>query len=135
MTWAFHCCSWQLHMKSLSSICQSVRLSLSFLKIRSLFFSDTVHDDSKAWCLVTGIMLYYHLEFGPNGPKSGTKLGYLSFYQVRFISFPWNCIQFWHWKMGKRDQTRPETSFSAILSSLSYYFSLKLYRMIAWNIF
>ena len=30
-----------------------VRLSLSFLKIRSLVFSDIVHDDSWPWYLVT----------------------------------------------------------------------------------
>ena len=31
-------------------------------------------------------------KFGPNGPKSGPKLGFLSFFQVWFISFPGNCI-------------------------------------------
>ena len=29
--------------------------------------------------------------FGPNGPKSGPKLGFLSFSQVWFISFLLNC--------------------------------------------
>ena len=39
-------------MKSLSSVYQSVRLPLSFLKIRSLVFPDTVHDDSWPYYLV-----------------------------------------------------------------------------------
>ena len=35
-------------------------------------------------------------EFRPNGPNSGPKLGFMPFYQVWFISFPWNCIQWYH---------------------------------------
>ena len=33
------------------------------------------------------------LEFGSNEPKSGPKWGFLSFWWVWIISFPWNCIQ------------------------------------------
>ena len=40
-------------IKSLSSDCLSVPLSLRFLKIESLIFSDIVHDDSWPWYLVT----------------------------------------------------------------------------------
>ena len=63
----------QRPMKSPSSVCPSVSLSvsvlpsLSFLKIGSLVFSDIVHDDSWPWYLVTD--------------------------EVWFISFPWNRIQ------------------------------------------
>ena len=35
-------------------------------------------------------------KLGPSGPKSGPKLGLLSFSQVCFISFPLNCIG---WKL------------------------------------
>ena len=40
-------------MKSRSSACQSVHLSLNFFKIGSLIFSDVVHDNSWPWYLVT----------------------------------------------------------------------------------
>ena len=37
----------------LLSVCLSIRLSLSFLRIGSLVFADIVHDDSWPWYLVT----------------------------------------------------------------------------------
>ena len=38
---------------SCPSVCLSVRLSLSFLRIGSLVFSDIVHNDNWSWYLVT----------------------------------------------------------------------------------
>ena len=66
----------------------SVCPSLSFLRIGWLVFSDIVHDDSWVWYLVTD-----EARFGSNGPKSVLKLGFLPFFQVWFISFLWNCMQ------------------------------------------
>ena len=43
----------QRPMKSLSSVCPSVRPSLNFPKIISLAFSDILRDDSRPWYLVT----------------------------------------------------------------------------------
>ena len=34
----------------------------------------------------------FGLEFGPNGAKSDSKLGFLPFSQVWLISFPLNCM-------------------------------------------
>ena len=72
--------------------------SLNFLKIGSLGFFDIVHDDSWLWYLVADEARFFfkknwQSEFGPKGPKSGPKLGFLSFSEVWFISFPCNCIQ------------------------------------------
>ena len=82
------------------SVCLSCRQSQSFLKIGSLFFSDVIHDDSWLRYLVTdGARFlkkkkkFWRPEFMPNGSKSCLKLGFLSFSQVWFICFPWNCIQ------------------------------------------
>ena len=63
-------------------VCSSVRPSLSFLKIGSLFFSD-IHD-SCPWYIVTNearSLKKKHLwpKFGPNKPKSGPKWGFLPF--------------------------------------------------------
>ena len=56
-------------VKSLSSICLSVRLSvhpsLTFFKIGSLIFSDIAHQDSWQWYLVK------FLKTKPSGPKIG----------------------------------------------------------------
>ena len=65
---------------SCPSVCLSVRLSLSFLKIGSLVFSDIVHNDSWSWYLVTDGARFlkkkkknWRPEFRPNGPRSGPK--------------------------------------------------------------
>ena len=47
------------------SMCPSVRPSLSFLKIRSLVFSDIVHDDSWSWYLVTDWARFLKKKIGP----------------------------------------------------------------------
>ena len=118
----------QRPMKSLLSICPSVCPSvcpsLSFLKIGSLVFSNSVHDDSWPNGPKSGLKLgfFHFLKFGslvfleiayndsvqqsvtssrgkiheksfwgpkfvPKGPKSGLKLGFLSFSQVWFLGF------------------------------------------------
>ena len=77
----------QRPMKSLSSLCPSVLLSLNFHKIGSLVFSD-----NWPWYLVTGDARFLTKEFGPIGPKSSSKWGFSPFSQVRFISFPLTCI-------------------------------------------
>ena len=73
-------------------ICPSVSLSLSFLKIVSLAFSDIVHDDSWPWYLVTDEDRYlkkdnWRPEFGPKEPKSGPKLGFRDFIEFESLFF------------------------------------------------
>ena len=99
--------SWTVsHEITLVSVCQSVsgldRVHLkisSFLKIGLLAFS-IVDDDNWLWYLVTDGARFWRKtskiwrsEFGPSGPKSGPKLGFLPFSQVWLISFHWICIQ------------------------------------------
>ena len=89
-------------MKSLLSVCpsvySSVRPLLSFLKIGSLVFSDIIHDDSWPWYLLTDRARFLKKILvtqmsGPDGTKSGPKIGFLPFSQVWFISFLWNYTQ------------------------------------------
>ena len=73
------------------------RLSPSFLKIGLLVFSDIVHQDSWPWYLVTDKARFlkkkiWRSKLVSNVPKLDQRLGFLSFFQVWFISFPGNCI-------------------------------------------
>ena len=73
------------------------RPSPSFLKIGLLVFSDIVHQDSWPWYLVTDIARFlkkkiWRSKLVSNVPKLDQRLGFLSFFQVWFISFPGNCI-------------------------------------------
>ena len=75
------------------SIYPSFCLSLNFLKIGWIIFSDIVHDDSRSWYLVIYKARFWKkrlIEFGPNGPKSDPKQGFLPFYWVWIIRF---CIR------------------------------------------
>ena len=68
-----------------------------FLKFGSLVFLEIAYIDVLQKCLTSnrGKTLKKNLargRFGLNGPKSGPKLGLLSFSQVWFISFSGNCI-------------------------------------------
>ena len=75
-------------MKSLSPVCpsvcpsvrSSVHLSLNFLKIGSLVFSDIIHDDSLLWYLVAGPK--YGLT-GPNWGRNGLFYSNIVGYPVR----------------------------------------------------
>ena len=99
--WFFKC--WMLDVSRTASyeinlVCLPVRQLLLFLKTGSLVFSDIVHDDSWPWYLVTdeGRFLKkrnWRPKFRPNCSKSGSKLGFLPFSQVWFVSFTWNCIK------------------------------------------
>ena len=80
----------QRPMKSLSSVYQSVRLPLSFLKIRSLVFPDTVHDDSWPRYLVADKSRFlkkkiWRVEFWPNWSKSDRK--WVFPYFIEFASY------------------------------------------------
>ena len=71
--------------------------SPSFLKIGLLVFSDIVHQDSWPWYLVTDKARFlkkkiWRSKLVSNVPKLDQRLGFLSFFQVWFISFPENCI-------------------------------------------
>ena len=86
-----------VHLSVCPSACLSLGLSLSFLKIGSLFFlilymmiADHELAEPEFW---KKKKKNWQPEFGPYGPKSGSKLGFLPFSQVWFISFPWNCMQ------------------------------------------
>ena len=94
------------NMKALSSICllgwsicPSVHPSvglLSFLKIGSFVFRGIVQDDRRTWYLVTDEARFLRkiaVQIWAHGPRLDPKLGFLPFYWVCFISFPWNCIQ------------------------------------------
>ena len=77
----------QCLMKSLWSTCLSIRPSLTFLKIESLVFAFIVYNDSWPWYLVTAEARFlkkkidiWQLEFGPNGPKSDSILGFLTIF-------------------------------------------------------
>ena len=86
------------------SVCPSVRPSLSFLKIKSLVFSDIVHDDSWSWYLVTD--------------------------RARFLKKKRKLVaRIW----AKWPKIGPKTRFVSIFSSFAGYFSLKLHIMIACN--
>ena len=92
----------QRPMKSLSYVCPSVRPSvtkftqdwiISFFLILYMMIAD--HD---VWWLTEPDFWKkkqknWQPEFGLNGSKSDSKLVFLRFLQVWFISFPWNCIQ------------------------------------------
>ena len=80
---------------SCPSVCLSVRLSLSFLKIGSLVFSDIVHNDSWSWYLARFLKKKKRQsEFGPSRPKSGPKWGFLPFYWVWIICDHYNHMMY-----------------------------------------
>ena len=66
------------------------------LKFGSLVFLDVAYNDSLQQCLTSSRGKIHEKNFWPKflpkGPKSGSKLGFLSFSQVWFLSFPLNCI-------------------------------------------
>ena len=80
-------------MKSLS-VCLPIHPSRNFFKIRSLVFTEIIHDDSWPWYIVTdearSLEKNWRPEFGPNGPKSGPKWVFLLFSWVWVINFTWN---------------------------------------------
>ena len=80
------------------SIRPSVHLSLGFLKIGSLVFSDIVHDDSWPWDPVTDAATFLikimAARIWAKWVKGGPETFFLLlFSQVWFISIPWNDIQ------------------------------------------
>ena len=89
----------QRPMKSLMSSLPalSIHSSLSFLKIGSLIFSDIVHDDGWPWYLVTERAALkkknWLPKFGSYLQKLASRLSFLPYSQVHFISSPWNYIQ------------------------------------------
>ena len=100
-----------------------------FLKFCSLVFLEIVYNDSLQQCLTSSIEIRStkkNLEpkCESKGPKLGLKLGFLSFSQVLFISFPLNCIE-WYLRAFKLRSAnlkyfRPEKSnFQGNLSHLS----------------
>ena len=92
-----------LHLSILPVVCPSVHLSVrpsitNFSQDWIITFSDIVHDDSWPWYLVVDKARFLKRKTGQNWAKrakSGPKLVwfFLSFSQVWFIIFPWNCIQ------------------------------------------
>ena len=71
-----------------------------FLKVGSLVFLEIPYNDSFQPCLISSTdktckkkkKKHLRPKCGPNGLKSGSKLSFLLFSQVCFISFPGNCI-------------------------------------------
>ena len=65
-----------------------------FSSLVSLVFLEITYNDTVQQCLQLGKTLgkthkkIRRPKLGPNGPKSGPKLLFLSFFQVWFISFP-----------------------------------------------
>ena len=69
-----------------------------FLKFGSLVFREIAYNDSLQQCLTTNRCktckkMFWGPKFGPNRAKSGPKLGFLTYFQVWFISFPGNYIE------------------------------------------
>ena len=140
-------------MKSLLSVCRSVRLSLSFLKIGSLVFSDIVHDGSWTWHLVNDRARFlkksfWQPEFEPKWPKSGPnlgffchflKFGFLVFYEISYNGSLQQCLtcsrgkihekklraQIW----AKGAKIRPKTRFFVIF----FQFCLLVFLELACN--
>ena len=92
----------QRPMKSLSSICPSVRPSfrlwLNFPKIGSLDFSEIVCDDSLPLYLVPEKAIFLKRKilaskFEFNVPKLGPKWSSSPFSWIWIIIFSWNCVQ------------------------------------------
>ena len=62
-----------------------------FIEFGWYVFVEIEYDDSLRQCQIC-IGGGGGVKFGPNGPKSGSKLGFSPFSQVWLISFPLNCI-------------------------------------------
>ena len=64
-----------------------------FFKFGSLVFSEFAYNDSLQQCLACSRSKIHEKKEKKCSPNLGQKLGFLSFSQVWFISFPQNCTQ------------------------------------------
>ena len=138
-------------MKSLSSAC----LSLNFFKIGSLVFSDSKHDDSWSWYLLTDEARFLEKKLVARIWAQWASLRFIRFF-TNFLSLDYTfslklrtviaCNNVYHIVeiklmkkyLGSRfgpsgPKSGPNLDFFAIFSSLAHYFSFKLHRIIAWN--